>query len=358
MSTLAKTRENYGTTLTQAQVKPLGGLAFDWIMIVLSMVYVGGLYLDGWAHNHGKVDQSFFTVWHAFFYAGFALVALWLTGALLWNRWRGCAWADALPVGYQLSLLGVLVFAAGGVGDLIWHEIFGIEESFDALISPTHLMLGLGIALVVSGPLRAAWQRTGNRPGWFAVGPALLSLTCFISALTFFMMFSHPLMSIVGGKFHYEFNDEVGQVAGVVGILLMTGLVMGPTFVVLRRWVLPPGSLLLVWGLNTVVMALINWEPGYAVYLTAAMLVGILLADLLRSLLKPSHDHPRAWRLFAFSAPVLVFGSYFLALLGTEGSRWTVHMLSGTVVLSGVMGWLLSYLVVPPGMPVQPDSAG
>ncbi|MFN8491142.1 MAG: hypothetical protein U0350_26335 [Caldilineaceae bacterium] len=351
MSALAKSDSAYSSPTTQVHPQAQGGLVFDWVMVVLSLIYTGGLYLDGWAHNHGKVDQSFFTVWHAFFYSGFALVAFWLTGALLLNRFRGCTWAEALPAGYQSSLLGVLVFAAGGVGDLIWHEIFGIEESFDALVSPTHLMLGIGLALVVSGPLRAAWQQTDPKPGWRALGPALLSATCLISALTFFMMFSHPLMSIIGGQHHYHFNNEIGQVAGVVSILFMTGLLLGPTFLLMRRWTLVPGSLTLVWGVNTVAMAIINWELSYAIVLTAAMLVGVVAADFLYCWLKPSVDKPSAWRLFAFCAPVLLFGAYFLALLWTEGSVWTVHLLSGTVVLSGVVGWLLSYLVVPPQMP-------
>jgi hypothetical protein len=45
----------------------VGGLAFDWVMMSLSLLFLGGLYLDGWAHNHGRVDDSFFTIWHAFF---------------------------------------------------------------------------------------------------------------------------------------------------------------------------------------------------------------------------------------------------------------------------------------------------
>jgi hypothetical protein len=26
---------------------------------------VGGIFLDGWAHAHGRVDESLFTPWHA-----------------------------------------------------------------------------------------------------------------------------------------------------------------------------------------------------------------------------------------------------------------------------------------------------
>jgi hypothetical protein len=33
-------------------------------MSLLSAWLVGGLFPDGWAHAHGRVDQSFFTPWH------------------------------------------------------------------------------------------------------------------------------------------------------------------------------------------------------------------------------------------------------------------------------------------------------
>ena len=353
MSSLTKTGTPYGSPQSKTLAQPIGGLAFDWLMILLSLIFIGGLYLDGWAHNHGKVDQSFFTVWHAFFYAGFALVAFTLVTTLGIQWQRGYRGASSLPVGYQLSLLGVIIFAMGGVGDLIWHELFGIEQDFDALLSPSHLALGLGLGLVVSGPLRAAWARVGVQPTWRNLTPAILSLSALICALTFFMMFSHPLMSNIGGADHYHFSDETGQVAGVVSILLMTGLVVGPAYLALRRWRLPPGSLTLVWGINLAAMAIIDWQHSDTFILFASMLLGAALADLLRIWLKLGLDNPRTWRIFGFSAPVLLFGAYFLALLATEGSRWTIHMLSGTVVLAGVAGWLLSYLVVPPQLPVE-----
>src|SRR4249920_2010786 len=50
---------------------PQSSVRFDWMVILLEAWWVGGLFVDGWAHAHGKVDQSFFTPWHAILYAGF-----------------------------------------------------------------------------------------------------------------------------------------------------------------------------------------------------------------------------------------------------------------------------------------------
>jgi hypothetical protein len=40
---------------------PAGSGAFDWAITTLCAAFVGGLFLDGWAHTHGRVDDSFLT---------------------------------------------------------------------------------------------------------------------------------------------------------------------------------------------------------------------------------------------------------------------------------------------------------
>jgi len=99
----------------------LGGARFDWMATVVLVVLIGGTYLDGWAHNHGKVDNTFFTPWHAILYAGLVLVGLFLGVNLLLNRRKGYPWLEALPPGYGISLFGVIVFGVGGVLDMVWH---------------------------------------------------------------------------------------------------------------------------------------------------------------------------------------------------------------------------------------------
>lgn len=172
-----------------------GGLRFDWIAVVLSAWLVGGIYLDGWAHNHLPQLETFFTPWHGVLYSGFLAVFAFLTYTLLTNRRRGLPWRQALPPGYDLSLAGALVFWAAGAGDLVWHQLFGIEVSVEALLSPTHLLLALGAVLMVSGPLRAAWRRPGALPRDPAGAlPALLSLTFTLAILAFMTQFAHPLV--------------------------------------------------------------------------------------------------------------------------------------------------------------------
>lgn len=186
---------------------PAGGLRFDWTATALSALFLAGLWIDGWAHFHNQVDDSFFTPWHFLFYSAFGLVALFFGYHQFQNVNKGYAFARALPKGYRLSLIGAVVFAVGGFGDMIWHTLFGIEAGTEALMSPTHIMLAIGMALIFTGPVRAAWLRQRDSGGtelrgWRALGPMIVGVTLFLTLLLFFTSYANPVvmpLAVMGG---------------------------------------------------------------------------------------------------------------------------------------------------------------
>ena len=107
---------------------------FEWLFVVFTAMQTVGVFVDGWAHGHilGQID-TFFTPWHALFYGGFILSAGLLFVELLKNHKNGYPWLRSLPREYFFALGGVAIFGIGGVGDLIWHTLFGIEAGVDAL---------------------------------------------------------------------------------------------------------------------------------------------------------------------------------------------------------------------------------
>ncbi|MFN8371765.1 MAG: hypothetical protein U0694_02665 [Anaerolineae bacterium] len=172
---------------------PAASYRFDLLVAVLCVFFLCGLFLDGWAHNSGRVDNSFFTPWHAVLYSSYGLVGLTLVGTQFANTLKGHAWTRALPRGYGLGLVGVLLFGFGGGFDFVWHDLFGFEADIQALLSPAHLLLATGACCChrrFHVPVDA--QRQTRR--WKPLLPALISICVFI-VMTFFMQYSHYLGS-------------------------------------------------------------------------------------------------------------------------------------------------------------------
>jgi hypothetical protein len=139
------------------------------------------------------------------------------------------------------------------------------------------------------------------------------------------------------------------QALTVAGVLVQTGLKMGFILFAVRRWRLAPGSITLVFTLNGLAMCALDPQDDYGLMLPV-ILAG-LVADGLLYYLNPSPRRPGAFRLFAFVVPVVFYLFYFVALWFMKGLWWSVHLWAGSIVLAGLAGWLLSYLVVPPPEP-------
>jgi hypothetical protein len=319
------------------------GLGFDWLVLAASAWLLGGLYWDGWAHGYGLPD-SFWTIWHAAFYTGYAAVAAVLLGAVARARPRAPSWRAAIPAGYEAALAGVFIFGFGGAFDMAWHTAFGIELGTDALLSPSHLLLGVGIALIVSGPLLAAWRR-GASGGLAAQLPAVLSLTALLSVFTFFSLFAGPYSAVLGSGAR---PSSTTLVRTLLGMYLFSGLVVGLALVALRRGTLPVGSLTVLFGANAVAMILMQGHAPVEIQV-AFSLVAIAagaIGDALLWRLRPSESRRLQLHAFAFLLPVVYFTIYLGVVVTAVGSGWTVHALSGMVVLSGVIGLLLSFVFV------------
>lgn len=325
----------------------IGGVGFDWAVVALGAWLMVGGYSDGWAHNHLPLD-NFFTPWHGAFYSGFLATIIFLVATFIRNRIRGYSWQKAMPAGYELSLLGALTILFSGVGDMIWHTLFGIELSIDGALSPTHIAVIIGLALVVSGPFRAAWQRSnaGSTPNLLSLLPMLLSLTFIFSTITIIAQFAHPFVHTRPSDPEQTFDSQALAVASIV---FQTVILMGLVLVTVRRWALPFGALTLVFTLN---MTFLSFMQDHYLLILVAALAG-LAADLFIKFLKPSAARPNELRLFAFAVPTILYLLYFLALTLTTGVNWTIHLWLGSTVVAGITGFLLSYLLVPPRLPAE-----
>jgi hypothetical protein len=137
---------------------------------------------------------------------------------------------------------------------------------------------------------------------------------------------------------------------GVVGMLWDTSFLMGFVLLTMRRWALPVGTLTLVIGLNAVAMGFLH-RGAYPLLPVLARTVAALGAEVVYAWLQPSVQRPGAWRLFATVVPLLLTTLHFAVLGLTVGVWWSVHLWAGTIVLTGMVGLLVSLLLVLPPWP-------
>jgi hypothetical protein len=343
--------------------RPVGGLGFDRAFAALSGVSVLGLYLDGWVHNNIASIETFFTPWHAVLYAGFGAVGALTAFAILRNTRAGFRGIEAIPPGYLVSAIGIAIYAVGGVGDLIWHTVFGIESRVEALLSPSHLTLLIGAALFRIGPLRAAWLRPDDGPhSWSTLAPAILATTYVLSSFSFFTQYVHPLgLPVADATFAPTASIASTSIAtipiseylvgvGIVSVMFQTMLLMSFALLLIRRWGwhLPFGTFTLMLGVNGALMVAMRgrYLPDPVLLALAPLGAGIV-ADLILRATRPTADRVIAFRVFALAVPMSLYAFYFVALFLSSTVWWTFPMWSGIILLAGLIGYLTSFIEVP-----------
>lgn len=315
---------------------------FTWTFVLLSLWLMAGAYLDSW-HHHSltRAETNFFTPYHFALYSGMAAIGIFLSINVVRNYRRYGTWDELLPDGYGVSLLGTVLFGIGGVLDLLWHRRFGIEFSVAALFSPPHLFLMLTGGLIVSGPLRAAMRRAGNRAPW----PAIISGALTLSMLTFFLQFDQPLIDrwaagLVPDPRGAPWMEEE---LGMIGLILYAAMVAGLLVILLRRFELPIGTVTVILTINAL---LVSPVANHSELVAVGLLAGAA-GDLALYVLRPSPARPNSFHAFMFTAPALLTVSYLVVLGSTTGVWWEPTVWTGAVFVMGMVGWLVSFLALP-----------
>ncbi|WP_219838657.1 hypothetical protein [Paenibacillus sp. R14(2021)] len=313
--------------------------------VLFGVWLIGGVFVDGFAHNHGVVE-TFFTPWHAILYSGFLASALWMGWLLYQSKTvNGSSWTAAAPVGYGLGLIGTVVFLLGGLGDMYWHTVFGIEQNTAALLSPTHLVLLLGGLLILSSPFRASWHNTAmTRPRWPEFAPAFLSLMFTTGAVSFFLMYAWmfrynlPTASSVdwyASQFGGGMIAEDNAMRGLSYILLDTLVYMFPVFLLMKRWRLPLGAITLLFTIITVMMNVLDGFQNYpSIFIAGA---AGLLGDLLYHTLRAGEGRLHAERILAAVIPAALWSFYYGWMYASGGIGWETELWSGSIVEAALL---------------------
>ncbi|HZM79551.1 MAG TPA: hypothetical protein VFC19_27790 [Candidatus Limnocylindrales bacterium] len=319
----------------------------DTIGALGALALIVGVLTDAWAHaNRLSTLEGFFTPWHALLYGGFAATAAWTWWLAFRHRREDPRWfLNRWPVGYGIGAIGSLVFLVGGAGDMFWHEIFGVEVSLEAGLSPSHVTLTIGVILLITSQMRS-WLASGEG-GWRTVTGVASTALGTIGGL----LIINGLIGVTTIAPTRAFDPAMGAPSytsaaqGVQAYLLGAALLLIPFLLVQRRRGAPGLATAIVGSLG--LFLLIQREfptplTGAIVGMTlAAAVVDVVLSrlDTVRGLQAPMRL-PIAGALFAGG----IWTGHLIGLQIASGIRWSPELWAGAVVLSAVIGALLGTL--------------
>jgi hypothetical protein len=330
------------------------GRAFEWTVVLLSLLFAAAGYFDAWTYVNTTSGRSLLEPWQdaALHFSWFLLTA-YLVGVMTVNVRRGLPVARSLPAGYGWSFVGCVGFSAMVLLDRWAQLALGSETGLSALLSPARVGEIIAGALMVTGPLRAAWRRQDEQAGLAAIVAAALLL----STITFVTQFAHPFRDpwAAGPGPTKEAIYWVAEDIGVAGLVLQ-GIAFAATFLLLiRRFQIRLGSFTLICMINGALVAPLK---GHWDMLWVAAVTGVV-ADTAYAWLRPGASNPGRLRAFAFLVPATFAATFFVVIAFAQGTWWPAHVWSGAILVTGLGGLLISYLAYTPGgrpRPAEPVS--
>lgn len=321
----------------------------DYVTVCVTTWLLVGVVIDGWAHQNRTLEETFFTPWHAIFYSGYFATLGWI--AYLRIRRLRLHMGGAEPA-YGLAEVGLLVFALGGVADLIWHTAYGIEVDVEALVSPPHLVLLCGTFIILSTPFRA--NAEAHRRGLsLSSGPATLSIALSTGLVGFFLQYLNPLLISSMTNVPYneirradltpaleEFFVRQVQIRGIASVLVTSAVLAIATSQALRlKGKFTLTTVYVIFGI------LMGAQNGYKIpFGIVALLIAGALGDVVRAgLQRLQYEFRLTVTIVAFVSSLTIGSGYFAALSMTFPIEWGPGLVGGSVVLASLISCLLAY---------------
>jgi hypothetical protein len=332
---------------------PPATLTEDLVTAICGTAMVLGVLSDSWAHtNILNTLDGFFTPWHALLYSGFVATGAW-TFYLAYRR-RHLApewWRDGWPAGYRLGAAGTVLFLLSGGGDMVWHQMLGVESNLSAALSPSHLGLATGATLLLSSPLRSWWAQGAEGGRRAVTGVAGLTLaTTTVSIFVGYALAFYPAQALQPYHQH-ALTPAEAQTAGLgaASYVLSTALILVPLLFVHRRRPTPGVVTALVAAVS--MFSLISRElPTAQTAGALGAIVGAVLADVLLLRLDKTRgpDAPLRLPIAGALVPALVWSGHLIGLQLGGGVRWPVELWAGVVVITAALGAVIGGLAARP----------
>ena len=328
-----------------------------------SLIVVAGLAVDTRRHRMANRLDTFYTPAHGLVYAGWVACAVVVLRVVRKEMADGARRFGAVPQGFEPAVIGVVVFGIGGVGDLLWHTVFGIEQRIKILFSPTHLLLMAAMLMVAFGVIRSAWM-TADLPvepstasptphrrhatvAFRQFWPVVVAAGSMISVLLVFVQFSSPYEApLFSSSAPFGALQTILETLGSLAVMITSVVLFGIVLLLARRWVLPFGTFCITFAVAASgTFVYMDFRP---VRLLLSLLVGAVACDCLCWALRRVPDARLSYRLLGGLAPLLVWTSYVVFSVADKAIVWSAEQWTGTLLWSSLIGLALTVLLLPP----------
>ena len=187
--------------------------------------------------------------------------------------------------------------------------------------------------------------------GWGQLAIPVVATLLTTALIAFFFNYAFGLSDNewLGIEYIPETGQDEGWVLwGIPHSLLATVVLVAPVLYLLRRWLLPIGSIALTW-VTVAALESIAFD-GNLVAISAALVGGIAFDLALRL---PIPTRRQLVRLAAFVAPVVMWSFWMWLGRDDPGIAMPVAIWTGLVFFAGLAGLGLALLVYPQPVPEE-----
>ncbi len=335
-------------------------LLLDYAMSLSCLTIVTGFFIDAWAHGHVPIE-TFLTPYHGFIYLGMLAILGTLAAQYFHGRRLGYRGIHAFAKPYHLALIGIPIFLIAAPSDALWHAIFGLEEGVDALLSPTHQMMGLAIFFFASAPIRSALaaRDLGAPPkGLREQLPIAFALAAWLGLIHFGTAYAFipaadrgnappPISPLQATYFTAIALSYYKSSLGVLVVIFQSALYSGFALFLGSQFRSAFGMLAVVLLLGNTLNAIpfTNATPLLATTILCSLLAG-LVGDAWIALRDPHPARPGAYRTLAVIVPFSYFACYLVITELTGGLWWDIHFRLGVLLWTAATGMGLSFLTM------------
>jgi len=310
-------------------------IGWGWLVALMAADTVAAVGLFGDIARH--VDRTelltgadFLSGWHLVLYGGVTGVGLVL--GLLALRHGPRAPLRLLPS----ATYGVGILCVGGLADALWHEAFGVEAAFEALVSPPHLLILLGLVLLMVAPVGALAAGPGRALDGVQSVVLALSVTSLLLVVSLFTGYLTPLIGgseLQAGTYLEPLlgtSAEDYDVSRGLAVALWFSALVSVTVAVVRARTDPAlGTWTIAFGFLGLAPLVANGDA--ATPLTVALLVYGLASDLVGLRGRP---HP----LLTGLATAALWVTLFAAVARRGDLAWGRELWTGVVTTGFLVG--------------------